>query len=200
MTRAALIIPVLAALAVVAALACSDDSPSGQTPSASPLIPTPTQSPTPLEQIGCEADLPDVTLESGGSSQAAVPLASEWTGPDCAIGGQSYPYYYIPGEPLPVAARDALTLVISQQPEKLAAWTWQPDLTNSTQIASGELALPMDLANTTHRTNARELPVQLSASQQLDIAGLSPGEYVIEVLGFWPDGVATLALYATIEP
>jgi len=199
MTRVRLIITAFAAVAVVTAFACGDDSSPSVTPAPSTDIPTPAPSPTPLDRIVCEADLPEIMLESGGASQDAVPLALEWVGLDCSIGGWSYDYYYIPGEPLHLATGDGLSLVTSVEPERLIAWTWEPDLANSTIIDSGELALPMDPTNLARRGSAEELPVQPSDGQQFDVAELAPGQYAVEILGFWADGTATLAFHIVIE-
>lgn len=193
MTRLCVLVLGIAALTAATGLACGDDSQSNANPTAT-TVATSTEAATPLDELECGAPLPDVTLEFSGTTQTAVPLNAEWVGLDCTIGGQTYDFYYIPTEPLEVSAEDEPTLVLSQPPEKLTLSTWLPDLTGSTVIAGGETALPMDVTNSARLISARQLPVQVAANQQIEIAGLAPGDYVIEVLSFWPDGVATLAL------
>lgn len=196
LSKLCLIASALVALLALAA-ACGDDAPARPSPAATEAA-TVTPAPTPLDRIECAADLPDVTLESAGASQAALPLVSEWAGPDCVNGGPGAAFYYIETESLEVAAGDSPTLVISQQPEGLSALVWPPDLTSSTVIAGGETALPMDPPNVARRFNPTELDVRPIAEQQLDLTGVPPGDYAIELFGEWPDGVATLSFHIVI--
>lgn len=196
MTVRQLIIGVVAAL-LTFVLACGDDAPVTPSSIETERV-TATPVPTPLENVECGADLPDVTLVSAGGSQPALPLASEWVGLDCVIGGPGADYYYITAEPLEVSTLEIPTLVLSLEPRSLSVLVWSPDLTNSTIIASGEIAIPMDSTNVARRFNPTELDVRPLAEQRLEIADIPPGDYAFEVMGGWADGVATLSLHVAV--
>lgn len=187
----------VAALLSLVAVACGDGAPS--VPSRTDTQgATATSVPTPLEDIECGADVPDVTLESAGASQAALPLASEWVGLDCAIGGPGAAYYYMTPEPLKVSPADDPTLVFSREPTRLSVLLWSPDFTSSTTIGSSAIALPMDSVNVAKRFEPVELDVSPLVQQRLDIADIRPGDYALELLGEWPDGVATFSMHIVV--
>jgi hypothetical protein len=119
-------------------------------------------------------------------------LGTEWVGEDCSFIGKEF--FYVPGEALQVTASHPPTLVLSEEPVALTASAWIPDLSAATPIESGELAVPMASANQGRRSIASQLSLDATSEQALRLVELEPGEYIIEIVGTWPDGLATLSL------
>lgn len=190
----------LLALPVALVVACGgDDSTPADLPSGGSLFETlsPPPSPTPLAEIDCPVPIPSVSLSSGSSVQTAVVLGAEWVGEDCSFIGREF--FYVPGAALPVSTSQPPTLVLSEEPVGLSATAWVPDLSAATRIESGELAIPMASGNQGRRGIASLLAVDVTSEQELPLAGLEPAEYVIELVGTWPDGLATLSLRIVIK-
>lgn len=187
----------LAVTLLVLAGACGDDDSAPLPTETTPAV-TETPTPTPLDQYVCDADVPEVRLESAGVSQAALPLVSEWTGPDCVNGGPGHTYYYLPTEALEVTGQSSPTLILASEPEDLFLVAWSADFADASVIASGETLLVMDPINRPRRNSPTALDVESTSEQQLDLSDLSAGEYALEILGTWPDGVATLSLHIVV--
>lgn len=185
----------LLGIPVALALACGSDEstpiavPSGGSPFET-LSPPP--SPTPLSEIECPAPIPSVSLQADGSVQTAVPLSAEWVGKDCS--SITREFFYVPGEALFVTASHPPTLVLAQEPVALKASAWIPDLSGANRIEGGELAIPMASANQGRRSIASQLSLDATSEQALLLSELEPGEYIIEIVGTWPDGLATVSL------
>jgi hypothetical protein len=147
--------------------------------------------------VQCPEDIPGLTLELNGETQPAVPLAGEWAGPDCMVGGSGYPYYYLPADALAAAAGDEPTLRIAEQPDKVFVSAWHPDLTDAVTVGSGETAIPMP-PNQPARNSSFSLDVAVTQEQSLSLARLTPGEWAIEATVWWPDGTITFAFLVLV--
>ena len=184
------------ALAVIA-FACGDDkSTSPSTPTPSPLLTALATQAT--KQITCEADLPVATLSYGEQVQRNTRIAVDWVSPShgCAVNGHPFEMIAVPQEPLRVAQGERPVLTFDPAPSSASGYAWQPDFSMATVLVAGTIEVSVD---DWLRAPRFDLVLQPAASQELVLDQLSPGDYVLQLDGSWPEGTSSSVFRVLIE-
>jgi hypothetical protein len=82
----------------------------------------------------------------------------------------------------------------------LTASAWTPDFGSAEDAGDGVVEVTLDEPNRTNRFDLQHhLPLQPVAQQRIPLDALPPGEYAIEVTGWWDEGTVGFAFRVVVQ-
>lgn len=131
-------------------------------------------------------------------SQNGAPIGTQWQDPNgCNLTAHPYDTMFIPARPVTVESDQEAMVLVDPSPDSMGAQAWTPDLTGAI-VGNQTTEIRLDGLNAERlKSHMTIVPLDLDGSLRLEVLGA--GEWVVHVVGTWPNGQRSFAFRVVVE-